>query len=301
MIARTPAPLDALPSRAPGHGRGARLSGSATATPAAQPVGGAQAVRRAARGPAGDLQLQRAHAAGAPAGPDPRRRRRGRDLLLRQHRQHRARSAAVASQLQRAAAAEPDQDAAAVDDRPGGRPGAPPARRAVMSEKQLGQSAQCGGAVRGAGRGAGRNLAGAGLNVNLAPVLDVYRSPGNFIDEFGRSYSNRASHCRRGSARTSSAPSRRVRVAATAKHFPGLGAAARRARTPTWWPVTLRAVAVTPCARSTRCPIQAAIKAGGDLVMVSWATYPALDADRPAGLSARSSALSSASACVSPG
>ena len=38
-----------------------------------------------------------------------------------------------------------------------------------------------------AGTGAGENLAGVGMNVNLAPVLDVYYKSGNFIDEFQRS------------------------------------------------------------------------------------------------------------------
>ena len=63
-------------------------------------------------------------------------------------------------------------------------PGSP-----AKSEKQIGDSANPASAAGNAGRGAGRNLHGAGLNVNLAPVLDVYRQAGNFIDEFGRSYS----------------------------------------------------------------------------------------------------------------
>jgi len=31
------------------------------------------------------------------------------------------------------------------------------------------------------------------MNLNLAPVLDVFRQPGNFIDEFGRSFSSNSS------------------------------------------------------------------------------------------------------------
>ena len=60
-------------------------------------------------------------------------------------------------------------------------PGAP-----VMSEKQIGQSANPAAAASQAGTGAGQNLAGVGMNVNLAPVLDVYRAPGDFDDQFGR-------------------------------------------------------------------------------------------------------------------
>src|SRR5215469_10042491 len=63
-------------------------------------------------------------------------------------------------------------------------PGAPD-----ESEKQIGEEVHPAVAARAAGRGAGQNLTGAGLNVNLAPVLDVYRTPGDFDDQFGRSYS----------------------------------------------------------------------------------------------------------------
>ena len=60
----------------------------------------------------------------------------------------------------------------------------------VLSEKQIGQSADPVAAATAAGTGAGQNLAGVGMNVNLAPVLDVYRQPGNFIDQYQRSYSD---------------------------------------------------------------------------------------------------------------
>jgi len=58
-----------------------------------------------------------------------------------------------------------------------------------LAEKQIGESAGPAAQATAAGTGAGQNLAGAGLNVNLAPVLDVYRTPGNFDDQFQRSYS----------------------------------------------------------------------------------------------------------------
>ena len=69
------------------------------------------------------------------------------------------------------------------------------------------------------------------MNVNLAPVLDVYHKSGNFIDQFQRSYSSNAAvvaSC--GQAFITA--QQRTGVAATAKHFPGLGSAAT-SRTPT--------------------------------------------------------------------
>ncbi len=62
----------------------------------------------------------------------------------------------------------------------------------VLSEKQIGQSADPPAAASQAGTGAGQNLAGVGMNLNLAPVLDVFCKSGNFIDQYQRSYSNDA-------------------------------------------------------------------------------------------------------------
>ncbi|HET9137915.1 glycoside hydrolase family 3 N-terminal domain-containing protein [Actinophytocola sp.] len=62
----------------------------------------------------------------------------------------------------------------------------------VLSAKQIGQSADPPAQARAAGTGAGDNLAGVGMNVNLAPVLDVYRRTGDLMDQFGRSYSMNA-------------------------------------------------------------------------------------------------------------
>jgi beta-N-acetylhexosaminidase len=120
--------------------------------------------------------------------------------------------------------------------------------------------------------------------VNLAPVLDVYRTPGNFIDGDRRSYGSSASTVARlGSAFVSA--QQRGGVAATGKHFPGLGAATFTQNTDRR-PVTLGVSLATLRAVDER-PYRAAIAAGVGLVMVSWATYPALDPTRPAGLSPR--------------
>ena len=35
-----------------------------------------------------------------------------------------------------------------------------------------------------AGTGAGNNLLAVGITVNLAPMFDVFRAPGDFIDQY---------------------------------------------------------------------------------------------------------------------
>jgi beta-N-acetylhexosaminidase len=122
------------------------------------------------------------------------------------------------------------------------------------------------------------------MNVNLAPVLDVFRKPGDFDDQFERSYSNDpkvVSTLGAAFVRAQQAAG----VAATAKHFPGLGAASAKQNTDQV-PVTLRLS--TRTLRSVdESPYKSSIGAGVKLVMVSWATYPTLDARRPAGLSSK--------------
>ncbi|MBV8220404.1 MAG: hypothetical protein JO325_18205 [Solirubrobacterales bacterium] len=188
----------------------------------------------------------------------------------------------VVNQLQAASLASPvHARLLMLTDQEGGEvrrlPGAP-----ALSEKQMGESTTGTAAAGAAGAGAARTLTGAGINVNLAPVLDVYREPGNFIDEFQRSYSsNSATVARLGAAFISA--QQRAGVAATAKHFPGLGTAARSQNT------DLEPVALSTPRATLRAvdeaPYISAIASGVKLVMSSWAIYPALDPHLPAGLS----------------
>lgn len=152
----------------------------------------------------------------------------------------------------------------------------------VLSEKQIGQSSDPAGAASDAGTGAGQLLRSAGLNVNLAPVLDVYRTSGDFDDQYHRSYSTDphvVATC--GSAFITAQQA--TGVAATAKHFPGLGPATSSQNT------DLRSVTLSTSLSDLRSideyPYNAAITAGVDLVMVSWAIYRHLDGAHPAGLS----------------
>jgi beta-N-acetylhexosaminidase len=152
----------------------------------------------------------------------------------------------------------------------------------VLSEKEIGESAHPAAAARAAGTGAGENLRGVGMNVNLAPVLDVYRSPGDFDDQFQRSYSMNPHVVSRLGANFIKAQ-QATGVAATAKHFPGLGAASAAQNTDER-PVTLH-VPLNDLRTIDEYPYRAAIAGGVKLVMVSWAIYPALDPKLPAGLS----------------
>jgi beta-N-acetylhexosaminidase len=187
----------------------------------------------------------------------------------------------VVGELQRAAASSPvhaplllmtDQEGGEVRRLPG-----PPA----LSEKQIGEGADPVALARDAGAGAGRALAAAGLNVNLAPVLDVYRRPGNFIDRYQRSYSSDPGEVATLAGSFISAQ-QEAGVAATAKHFPGLGAAA--AGNTDQELVTLE-VSLERLRAVDEAPYRSAIAAGVELVMISWALYPVIDGQLPAGLS----------------
>jgi beta-N-acetylhexosaminidase len=124
-------------------------------------------------------------------------------------------------------------------------------------------------AVRRAARDAGRQVSRVGVNVNLAPVADV---PGGAAPVMGfRAFDGDA----RGIAartRASIEGMRAAGVAATAKHFPGLG----RAQVNTDDASAL----VTGTVTADLVPFRAAIEARAPLVMLSHALYPELDPNR---------------------
>ncbi|HTI35267.1 MAG TPA: glycoside hydrolase family 3 N-terminal domain-containing protein [Miltoncostaea sp.] len=149
----------------------------------------------------------------------------------------------------------------------------PPTRSAA----ELGQEGPR--AARAAGRATGRSLAGVGVNVDLAPVADVAR-PGSFLEADGRTFGR--SPARVAGAATAFADGLRDGgVAATAKHFPGLGSATRSTDEA---PVRLDVDAAT-LRRVDLRPFRALVAHGVPLVMLGTATYPALDPARPAALS----------------
>ena len=153
-----------------------------------------------------------------------------------------------------------------------------------ISEKQIGASPDPVGTAQSAGTGAAQNLLDAGMNCNLAPVLDVFRQAGNFDDQFGRSYSMDPVVCGECGAASITAQ-QTLGVVTTAKHFPGLGAATRAQNTDLG-PVVLD-VSLPDLRSIDELPFTYAINSNVDMIMTSWATYPALDSSLPSGLSPR--------------
>lgn len=126
--------------------------------------------------------------------------------------------------------------------------------------------------VRALDRDAGTGLSDLGVNVNLAPVADV-AIPGTALG--GRTFAGGPAEV---AARTAAAAAglRAGGVAATAKHFPGLGAAGLNTDDGA---VTIAASRELLEDRELP-PFRAAIRAGVPLVMLSHALYPALDGRR---------------------
>ncbi len=129
------------------------------------------------------------------------------------------------------------------------------------------------------GRRAAANLRDLGVNVDLAPVLDVAR-PGGTIDVTDRGFGATAGAV----AATAVLFAEGLRaggVAATAKHFPGMG----EARLNTDDAVQRIALSKQTLREVDEAPYRRFVAAGGELVMLSTAIYPAFS-DRPAAFTA---------------
>lgn len=129
----------------------------------------------------------------------------------------------------------------------------------------------------------GRQLSRAGVDLNLAPVVDTVPASlgtkntpiGHYYREYGYTptvVGAKGSDIVRGE--------RSVGLAVTAKHFPGLGHVT--ANTDTTAGVTDR---VTTRTSGDVAPFRSAITAGARMVMVSLAVYSRIDAARPAAFS----------------
>lgn len=131
---------------------------------------------------------------------------------------------------------------------------------------------------RDQGRATAANLRGVGINVDLAPVMDVAR-PGGVIAETERGFGSTAEGVE-ATAVPFAEGLQEGGVTATGKHFPGLGAAVentdfavQRIRLPKR---TIRAV--------DERPYRQFVERGGEVVMLSTAIYPAFSS-RPAAFS----------------
>jgi beta-N-acetylhexosaminidase len=129
------------------------------------------------------------------------------------------------------------------------------------------------GTVGGDARAAARALRAVGITVSLAPVADVTTVAGAALA--GRSFGTEPDAVA-AAVRASVAGWRAGGVAATAKHFPGLGAA--QSNTDDAPATVLRAGA--RLAAVDLVPFRAAVQAGVPLVMVGHARYPGVDPDR---------------------
>jgi beta-N-acetylhexosaminidase len=116
----------------------------------------------------------------------------------------------------------------------------------------------------------GRELRAVGVNCNLAPVADVPSTPGSFIAAQGRAFSSVPAIAAPRVAAFAEGLGQ-AQVAATVKHFPGLGFATQTTDRNL---VTIHA----PLSSLERglAPFREAIDAGAPVVMLSSATYTAL-------------------------
>jgi beta-N-acetylhexosaminidase len=119
------------------------------------------------------------------------------------------------------------------------------------------------------GRLAAANLRDVGVNVDLAPVLDVARAGGT-IAETDRGFGSTAARVAATAVPFAEAM-QAGGVAATAKHFPGLGSA----RVNTDFAAQRIGLSRQQLRRVDEAPYRRFVQSGGDLVMLSTAIYPA--------------------------
>jgi beta-N-acetylhexosaminidase len=140
--------------------------------------------------------------------------------------------------------------------------GAPNASAAEMGARGAGFS-------REQGRRTAANLRDVGVNVDLAPVLDVAR-PGGVIAATERGFGSNAVRVAN-TAVAFAAALQHGGVAATGKHFPGLGAAVEN----TDFATQRIPLSKDELRRVDEAPYRRFSEMGGELVMLSTATYPA--------------------------
>jgi beta-N-acetylhexosaminidase len=132
--------------------------------------------------------------------------------------------------------------------------------------------------ARSQASGAAAALRSVGIDIDFAPVVDTPGAAGNFLGSrafsHSRTWNARMAHAFVGGLQTEG-------IAATAKHFPGLGLASGNTDKGR---IVIRAAAWK--LHEGLLPFRSAVRAGVQLVMVSTAIYPKLDGSkRPAAFS----------------
>jgi beta-N-acetylhexosaminidase len=196
-------------------------------------------------------------------------------ILLRNGWLTRSTAARVTAELQQAACTRGEPLLVAVDQEGGlvrRLPWAPPTEAPAYMSSPSAAHAQASGAAAA--------LHSVGIDVDFAPVVDTPSSAGNFLGSraFSRSRFTNAKM-----ARAFVEGLQANGIAATAKHFPGLGLAGGN--------TDKGRIVIGSAAWKVRqglLPFQSAVRAGVQLVMVSTAIYPKLDAsDKPAAFSSK--------------
>jgi beta-N-acetylhexosaminidase len=120
--------------------------------------------------------------------------------------------------------------------------------------------------------GAAAALRSVGIDIDFAPVVDTPRPAGNFLGSrafsHSRTWNAKMAHAFVGGLQGNG-------IAATAKHFPGLGLASGNTDNGR---IVIRAAASK--LRQGLLPFKSAVQAGVKLVMVSTAVYPRLDGSK---------------------
>jgi beta-N-acetylhexosaminidase len=180
--------------------------------------------------------------------------------------------AAGVERLQRAAKAGGFPPLLVATDQEGGLVKRFPDDPPYLSAPEMGQGNSV-AVAEGQGRATGRFLSSVGINLDLAPVLDVAGSNSAMASRaFG---SDAGSVARLGTAFAKGLE--RSGVAACVKHFPGLG----RAVSNTDFERTVIAGSRASFS-SDLAPFQAAFDSGASAVMLSTARYPGLGGSEPA-------------------
>lgn len=177
---------------------------------------------------------------------------------------------AAIQQLQQAAHEGGNPPLLIATDQEGGSvrrlPGPPDSPRSITTPEEAARQGEAAGAL----------LAQHHVNVDLAPVGDVTRSMGSFEVRQGRGFAGGAGEVAERSNAFAQGLQRQA-VAATAKHFPGIGSLTASTDD------TLGRVALSrEQLEQDLAPFRRLVQGGVAIVMVANAVYAALDAEAPA-------------------